>query len=419
MHVLLKREPLLRQWVVAIACAAVAWQWIATIVKQRGDFLLHLEFGRRFRAGEFLYTGGMHVPYPPFWAMAHAPLSLLPARIAMPLFFFIGLAALAVLVWMLRDMTHKTMSVPQPARFWVTACALFLASRFITRDLADGGQNIVLLALAWGGVWLFTRGRTACGATSLGLAIALKCTAAAFVVWFVWKRRWKMAALSACWAVLFSLTPAAWMGTDNYTRQMRTWFSNITPGLTSPDPSRGVLGDEQFQNKSLRPALARYLMRLPQGHPGRYEGRGYLDFLDLDPARARNVIRLAMLAILGAFGWACRRPLRAPDDPAVMWECAAVAALMPLFSPIAWGQHCVTTLPAFFLLSCAVATGRLRGRAIQWALAAVAAIILLTNRSLIGKPLSLLLESYHLVTAALLALAFMTMLVWRKNRSEA
>jgi hypothetical protein len=226
-----------------------------------------------------------------------------------------------------------------------------------------------------------------------------------------------MAALSLCWALLFSLAPALALGTAQYQRHMRAWFSNIAPGLASPDPSRGVLGDEQLQNKSLRPSLARYLMRLPDGHPGRYTGRGYVDFLDLRTETARNVIRAAMLAILAAFGWACRRPLPSPADPTVMWECAALAVLTLLYSPITWGQHCVAALPAFFLLTTAWASGRMREPALLRALTVIAAVILLTNRSLIGKPLSLLLESYHLITASLLALAGLTMLAWRKLRT--
>ena len=53
---------------VIIAGAILLTQWTITIIKPRGDFLNHREFGRRFLAHEFLYANGMNVPYPPAWA---------------------------------------------------------------------------------------------------------------------------------------------------------------------------------------------------------------------------------------------------------------------------------------------------------------------------------------------------------------
>jgi len=377
-----------------------------------------MEFGRRFFQGEFLYAGGTHIPYPPLWAFVHAPLSLLPVNVAMPLVVMIGLAALVTLAWMVQDLANRVLPLGGIARFWVMAGAFLLSLAFITRDLADGGQNIILLTLAWAGLWLFSQGRTLPAAASLGLAIALKCTPLAFVVWFAWKRRWTMAALSLAWALVFSLAPMAVMGPASYGRHLQVWISNAVQGVASPDPSRGVLGEEKFQNKALRPSLARYLMHLPAGHAGRYPGAGYVDMLDLSPATANAVIRVVTFVLLAAFAWACRRPLRTGNDPVAVWEYAAVGVLMAIISPIAWGQHCVVAFPALYLLVRAWAAGDLQGPVMRFVLIIIAAVFVFTTRFFLGKELSLLLESYHIVTWAMLALCALTLAAGRNAFRE-
>src|SRR4051812_22507408 len=89
--ILSKRELIWRRALVGLGIAIIFICAFRAIARSAdGDFKLHWEFGRRFLAGEFLYTGGMHIPYPPFWAMAHASAALLPLPIAKALLFPVG-----------------------------------------------------------------------------------------------------------------------------------------------------------------------------------------------------------------------------------------------------------------------------------------------------------------------------------------
>jgi hypothetical protein len=400
-----KQQGRLRAIAIAIAAVVVLANWIATMLTPRGDFSRHWEFGRRFVAGESLYTGGLDVPYPPFFAVAYAPLSLLPLRVAKPLLFLVGLAALAALMWILNSLTQRSLPLSRERLFWVGSATLLVASRFILRDFADGGQNLVLLGLTWCAIYLWTLGRTLFAGASLGLAIALKCTPALFVLYFAWKRQWKFVGAALLFAAAFTLAPAFRQTSDfSYAAHMQQWLDTVVPGVTQPDPSIGVLGPEELQNKSLRPTLARYLMHLPDGHPGRIEGAGYVDFLNLSPQFAGLVIKAIMITMLGVIFWLFRRPLTGHDDPMLAWECATVSLLTLLYSPITWGQHCVAAIPAFFLIFRSVASGRKLPPWMLWTLGVVAFVVLFTNRSFVGRDFSLSLESYHLVTLSLVAL---------------
>jgi len=400
---LIAHEQRLRRVALAIGFIILAWQFIAAF-RPRGDFLLHWEFGRRFLLHAPLYANGMHVPYPPFWAMAHAPLALLPVWVAKPAFYLIGAGSVLLMMWLLAALA------PVKSRlFWMHALTLLLASRFIMRDLADGGQNLVLTALVWTAIWLWTQKRIVPASLALGIAVALKCTALIFVGWFVWKRQWRMAFISLAAALAFSLAPALWMGPGDYSRHISEWGQTILTGISQADPGIGVLGPEPFQNDSLRPTLARFLMHLPQGHPGRYESPWYSDFLNLTPRAAGIVIKIVTLLLGLTLLWRLRGKLTAQS---AVWQFSALGVFMLLLSPITWGQHCVAAWPALWLLTRElVENGRWKKCTLLFAI-----LTLLTNREFLGKPLSYLLASYHVTTLALLVLLAIMLIDARRAR---
>ncbi len=394
-----------RRWVVATGIAVLLIQWISLGFQQRGDFKLHWELGRRLAAGTFIYQPspggdprGLDFPYPPFWALAHAPLTILSCHAAQLVLYPLAALALVGLLRVLHRLCEKSMPVRPAAAFWLSAAAVALAGRFLVRDAVECGVNLALVALSWLGILLWTKRREGWGGISLGLAMALKCTPALFLVYFAWKRQWRMAAYSSAAAFLFSVSPLLWIGPTEFVRTFGHWAGNAWAGVGHADPSHGVLGPEPLQNLSLRPALARFLMHLPPGHKGRFDHPLSIDFLNLSPATAGAMIKFALAGLLIGVAWAFRRPVRDRNSPAVVWECAAVSLLILLYSPITWGQHCVGVLPALFLLCRFHYAVRAHSRWVMGALIAYAALIVLLNRGVIGKDLTYLLNNYHVTT---------------------
>jgi alpha-1,2-mannosyltransferase len=393
------RELQWRRVVITVACVVVLLSAIRAVSRPHdGDFKLHWEFGRRLNAGEFLYAGGHHIPYPPFWAAAHSPLALLPMPVAKALLFPVGVGALALLIWTLRRL------MPNEQAFWAAAAALLLASRFVVRDFAELGVNTALVALTWLSIYLWSRGRDVAGAVPLGLAIALKCTPAIVAAFFLWKRQWRIGFAAGVVALLFTLAPILWQGSATYHEHMRTWIANAWSGFGGSDPSRGVLGPEPLQNMSLRPTLARYLMHLPEGHPGRASHPLYFDFFDFPPAVAGAVVKVLLGALVAAVLWVSREPVHSRRDPRVLWEFAAVSLLMLLGSPITWGQHSVAVLPACYFIAVRLLQQVPFARWMQVLLAFYVVFVLVLNRGIVGREVSLLLTSYHFETFSILAL---------------
>ena len=107
-----------RWGIVGIGVAILAVQLFVVLTKQDGDFILHWGWGERLRTGQFLYNGG-HLPYPPAWAVPHAPLSLLPIHFAKATFLCIGIASLGMLLWVLNKLTSASMPLRDGLLFWV------------------------------------------------------------------------------------------------------------------------------------------------------------------------------------------------------------------------------------------------------------------------------------------------------------
>jgi hypothetical protein len=396
-----KREQFFRRTVIALgvitllACAARA-----ILKAHEGDFQLHWETGRRFLAGEFLYTGGHDFPYPPFFGMIFAPTAFLPMPVAKAVFYPVGVAALLLFLWTLQGMVRRAFSLNETQTFWVSALAVFLAIQWIIHDQAILGLNTALVALSWLGIYLWQQRRDLLAGISLGAAIAIKCTPAIFLGYFVWKRQWRMVICTVVFSLLFTLAPILRQGPTFYFAHMRDWIGTAVAGVSGG----GFESHEDFRDKNmaLRPVLMRYLVRLPDiGQP---DDPSPLRLLDFSPGVAHGIVNSVLAAFLGLFLWWSRGPIQARDEPRVLWELTAVGVLMVLFSPITWGQHCVALLPACYLISALVVT---RNEFPRWFVVLLSAYVLfcaLAGRDLIGRPLALELVRFHVSTFCILGL---------------
>lgn len=395
----------LRRAAIGLVALIVCVQFLRLTVHLKGDFDIHWESGRRMVAGEPLYARqgaqdalGHNYPYPPFWALVHAPLTWLPMHVAQLMIYPLIVLAGYVLIKTLNRLTRPHEPLDENRLFLVVAGAIFLTSRFLVRDMPECGVNLALVALSWLAVEFWVRRRDWAGGWCLGLAISLKCTPALFWAWFLWKRQWKMAATTMVATAAFTLSPIVLQGPEGYRQTMAEWTGNVWRGVGETHPAFGVLGDEPLQNLSLRPALARYLTVLPEGHRSRVAHSLYFDVLNISPDVAGWVIKCLLAGLVAGVAYRFRHPIIRRDDPRWLWEAATVSVLILLLSPITWGQHCVGLLPAFYLLM----RRRVSGKTLpNWTRAMIWMYmvgILLLNREFLGKELTYLVDSYRFPT---------------------
>ncbi|MHC4947539.1 MAG: glycosyltransferase family 87 protein [Planctomycetota bacterium] len=398
-------------WVVAVVAVVATW---VRVIRKPGDFEDHWLIGQRFLERAFIYEGGFHGVYPPFWAMVHAPLALLPVRVASGLVYPAGLAMVVLLYVALNRLCARALPLDKAGRFWLVTLVVLLASRFVLGDLTASSYNTIMISLAWLGVLAWTRRREVLGGTLLGTAIALKCTMGVFLPYFLWKRQWKMAAMTAAATAVLFLAPALWLGPTGHQRTLAAWTDLVLGGVAAGDAGQGVLGDESLQNNSLKAGLVRFLVHLPEGHAGRIDGPLHVDVLDLSPAAAARTIGVIFAGLVLGVAWAFRAPVRERDDPVILVECACVTLLAPLLSPVTWTGHCVAVIPALYLVG---RTALHDGWIDRWMLALVAVYFVLVdvlNRGLLGKAATEVLDSYHVQTWGMVLLLAATLGLHRR-----
>jgi hypothetical protein len=166
-----------------------------------------------------------------------------------------------------------------------------------------------------------------------------------------------------------------------------------------------VLGLEPIGNLALRPALARYLMHIPEGAEGqgRFVHPWNVDIFTLSPSVASLIIAGIMLALVISVAWSLRWG-RSQLSSVIVWDGAAVAILSLLLSPITWRQHCVTIVPACYLIGRTWLRGQRVPAIASSGLIAVAVVSLFLARGVMGETVSSLVHAYYLHTFALLLL---------------
>jgi len=400
-----------------LATAGLAGVLVEVLGGVHSDFPLHYTFGKRFLEGTFIYAENLHLPYPPVWALFWAPwtviLSLDAARVVA--FLVLAIGSLTTCSLVLVRIGHRIIPAQDDRVTIALIAALVLAARFILRDLTESGPNLFVWTLVWIGLLLYLEGRRVAGGVLVGVSIALKMTPAIFIPYFLLKREWKTASAALAMAVVLSGSPGLFRPAPLFWQEMRTWTGNAWHEVTTVDASQTILGQPEIRNLSLRQALTRLLRRYPPGHHLVVEHPLFIQFLSLPPRGAAWLVRCLMLAFIGLIAWRFRRGVCEAGPPMVLpLELAAVSALALLYSPITWKQHCVALLPALFLLAlCSLQWSRV-SRWMWYGLLYYVVFALALTRDVMGRPLSILLESYHVVTWAILLLV-VALLAWHRR----
>ncbi|GAA2429358.1 glycosyltransferase 87 family protein [Streptomyces glaucus] len=246
--------------------------------------------------------------YPPFAAVAMAPMALLDLRTAIAVALLLDLAALALVLRVLAGPAR-------PRHGWygwaLVACALALFEPL--RDTVSFGQvNVLLLALVLADAWLLTTGRARWAGAGIGLAAAVKLTPALFIGLLLVARRWRAAAVAT--AVAAGATALAARIAPDASRFYWTEAMWDTTRIGRLD---------YVSNQSLQGVLARL---------------GETD---------HAVWAAVVLPVLGVWAWRARRAAAAGDWTAAFALTGLAACLV---SPITWVHHLVWLLPSFAVL---------------------------------------------------------------------
>jgi alpha-1,2-mannosyltransferase len=360
------------------------------------DFDVHRILGQRFLTHFHLYdTGYFGYPYMPIAAMYFAPLAFFDRPWALALRYSVAVAALGLSLVLLNRMARDYSATNGKQGIWIAAIAVVLATQFILQDLDDGGPHLILLGILTAAIYLAWQAREKLAATLFGFAIAIKVTPALFVLYFLWKRRWRLAAYTAVATVCWISLPMIYMGPGWWWMHQQEWTQVAAASFIGKDTPVTQENEQRVRNQSLRQTLMRYLVTLPEDDPVRLEDPGYVPLLNLPPTMARTIATALMVSLIIVFCWLARRPYEGRGDPEWLRETSAVMIIALLLSPVTWVQHLVWLIPGLYVIVSDARTHERIGWGTRLALGVYIMLALVLNYELLGKRNFERLLTYH------------------------
>lgn len=357
---------------VGLLLAVVTGQYCVKVMTPRKDGQTQSAILRWAKQFEEMQDGeNIHAKYnypnPPILPQLLTPIFELiqvsPVAGALTWFFLkLGMAVLC-LVWAFRLVETPDRPLPEWAKFIAVAASI----NPVIGDLKHGNVNLFILFLVMATLYAFARGRDVLSGVFLALAIACKVTPALLVVYFGWKRAWRVLVGTAVGLVLFFLVvPSAVFAVQkgSVTDGVRHNWESLTAwvdGMIVPYLKHGEVTSER-ENQSLPGVLTRLLSHEPSFSKwvdGADRPLAYHNMADLDRTTIKRMVQAGQVLFLIGMVWLCRAPVRSVDRPAVDvrrgWRLAAEYSLilvgMLVFSERTWKHHCVTLVLPFVVLS--------------------------------------------------------------------
>lgn len=385
---------------------------------RHNDYLCHITFGEDFLAGDPYASAGNY--YLLGRLGADAVFALMPYYVGRAICFALGVASLAVSIYLWTRMAQAHDPVPQ-SRIWPTivlTVAVLLA--FLLRDLDECGLQLMLLGMLSAGVWSLWKKQSLLAGLWFAAGASFKSTPLLFLPFLLWKREWKAATAMALGLLLLNFAlPAAYLGPQTTTVAVRDWadrMAQIAHDQPEAHPSIHPIEPAKVQNQGLQAVIARYIESYPPGHSLHVEHPLYFQFGALPFEQSKPALKLIILALGLVVAWQFRRSWRTSEGRGnILTECAVAIVFAAMLSPLVWKQHLVVALPCVLLVARSFVT---RPDQPRWRLVAfvmIAATFLLTRHGIVGREMSLLLMSYKINGIATLALVGLTMTLPRSQ----
>ena len=368
-------RPPVRFWfslAVGLLLAVVTVQYCAKVMTPRKDGQTQSAILRWAKQFEEMQDGeNIHAKYnypnPPILPQLLTPIfeliQISPVAGALTWFFLkLGMAILC-LVWAFRLVETPGRPMPEWAKFIAVAASI----NPVIGDLKHGNVNLFILFLVMATLYAFSRGKDFLSGLFLALAIACKVTPALFVVYFGWKRAWRVLIGTVVGLVLFFLVvPSAVFaiqkrsvteGVEHNWESLTAWVN----GMIVPYLKHGEVTSER-ENQSLPGVLTRLLSKEPSFSKwvdGADRPLAYHNVAELDRNTIKRMVQGCQVVFLVLMVWLCRAPVRAAGESTADvrrgWRLAAEYSLilvgMLVFSERTWKHHCVTLILPFVVLS--------------------------------------------------------------------
>jgi len=316
--------------------------------RHNNDFECFMIGGRAILNGEDIYEVRTEqrerwFAFPQWFAMFMVPFELMgytAASIAWPL---LNLAALAgSCYWCLK----LARGPDAPVRWPLLIVPALLVLRPLDSNFGNGQVNVLILALTCLGLYLYQKRRDTWAGVSLAAATLMKVTPALLIVYFAWKREWRVVIGAAIGAIVLTLiVPVPLFGLRGGFDGTRKWIEERI--LVSTE---GVQHDGYVPGQSLRTILYRTLTDSKAGSHTERDIR--VNIASMEPEIVEIISKACAIGLILLLGLLTFGRGDRDDVPRTAAEISLVLGVMLLASPYSRKAHFVLLmLPMTFAWS--------------------------------------------------------------------
>jgi glycosyl transferase family 87 len=354
--------------------------------------------------GERLATCSTAFPYPPLFALLVVPFTFLPLWAKNLAWYAVLVSATYGCFRICETLTVRAFGVAQEGLNWLRVLSVVLTMRFVLAVFENQAYDVLVFFFVLVGLYGLSENKTLPAASGLAAAVALKATPLLMLLYALWLRKWKVFALGAGLCALLSLLPDVFF-TANYPGHgfLWTWVVDVAVGGllgTTPDTYFPLMKEVNHLNQSLKSVVL-----------GMMDGRVSPDLA----AHKRAIVYFVYLV----YGLAALAVLirSAKAEGALLWGASIVVISMVLLSPVSSKSHFIVLLLPHMAIVAYLMKHREAWRAVVPLLCASFALNTLTTRAVIGRDLSVTLQSYGCIAiGTLLLLAAVAVIVFRSAR---
>lgn len=333
------------------------------------DFEVYWTAGQRALAGESLYRESdehYRFKYLPAFAIAVAPLALLPLASAKAVWFAISIGALLLFVSLsARDLPHATLP-----RAWLVAATVVAMAKFYAHELVLGQANLLFALMIVMGLGSLVRRCDAAAGVWLGAAVVIKPYAVLFIPYLLLVRRFRAAGVATLAMAVTIAVPAARYGFEGGLRLYSDWWRTVADStlstLTNPD------------SVSIAAMFAKWL--------------GWGTAAEITSALVVASLGVAFLVVL-----ARRGSVLAPE----YLEVALLLTLIPLVTPQGWDYVLLLSTPLVMAL---LGITREMERGSRVAFLAPLAVVAFSLYDVMGRAAYAAFMSWSIITVCYLAI---------------
>lgn len=373
-----------------------------------GDFLGYVDAGRAVLNGGQLYDDPANT-WPPFFSIFSVVLAL-GDNVSSYFIRFIWLLGSVVSLYYIISISVKIvfdrplaiqkgspgMLLQDP----LIIVPLLIMLRYIMDNLANVQINIYMLLLSLLVIRFFTIKRFMWAGLILGLTISLKVYTIFLLLYFLFKREFKVVGWTLLFCLVFNLIPLVVFGFNQYVAYYDQWINEVAPLSFIP----------QHKNQSIFGMFLRLFTS---------DYNGFEMSVNVLELQAHTVKRLtyAVIGLAAIFpAYLFRKKLKDLTSIKSILEYSIVFTLIPLFSPISWKAYFIFLWLPYFVLFALLfkAKSNLPGNRLIWLKGLFCISILLivfSSETFVGFYLSDVLEVLSCVTIATIILVFIQVYV--------